>query len=37
MEHPNSDQAWEAFCDTGRIGEYLLYASIRRNDREKGK
>lgn len=35
MEHHDANQAWEAFADTGRIGEYLLYAAIRRSENGK--
>ncbi len=31
MEHFEGEQTWEKFRDTGRIGEYLLYAALRRS------
>lgn len=36
MKQMESKQVWESFCDTGHIGEYLLYAAIRRSEQEKG-
>lgn len=36
MKPTESEQAWDAFCDTGHIGEYLLYAAIRRTEQKKG-
>ena len=36
MEHLENERLWQAFCNTGEIGKYLLYAAMKRAAREKG-